>query len=67
MPKPTYYLLTIQWRNWDRTVELYRSCAKAEKRVAAIAAENYPEDEGDLDRFSEHGHSWWIDEIQVIP
>jgi hypothetical protein len=62
---PALHILTIQWRSWDRTIEAFATDQDARDRMTAISLEHHPEDEGDLDAFSEHGHSWWIDEVSI--
>lgn len=64
MPK-TIHVLTIQWRSWDRTVEVFWSHDDARRRVEDVARDNYPDDDGDTDAFADHGHSWYIDEATV--
>lgn len=60
------YILTIQWRSYDRLVEAFHTQEDALQRLSKIAQEEYPEDEDDAaELFSEHGHSWYIDAITV--
>ncbi len=59
------YVMTIQWRNWERTVEGFYTQEKAAQRLTQIALEEYPDEDGDPDLFAEHGHNWYIDAISV--
>lgn len=62
---PILFVLTIQWRSWDRTIAVFRSREAVKARLDKIVREEYPDEDGDTDDFCEHGHSWWIDEVKV--
>jgi hypothetical protein len=60
-----FYILTIEWRSWERDIYAFRTQNVARTKLDEIVRSEYPDEDGDTDAFCDHGHSWWIEAVGV--